>query len=378
MTRVLHIAQPVDGGVAHVTVELAAAERDRGLDVVVASPPGWLAEECRRHSLAWQCWRATRSPGPTVASEVVALRELVRQVRPAVVHLHSSKAGLAGRLLLRGRIPTVFQPHGWSWQAGGPLVAASTLWERSASRWAAAVVCVSEAERAAGLRRGVRARYHVVPNGVDLSVFRPATAAVRRAARARLGVEPNAVVTVCVGRLVPQKGQDLLVQAWRDVRSWVPTSVLVLVGDGPHRPALEALARAEGVLDSVVFAGERADVADCYAAADVVAFPSQWGEGMSLTPLEAQASGRPVVASDVAGVRESLGDGCGEVVAPGDVAGFAAALRRRLADPGTATREGGAARRHAEAFLDARTGWAAQVALVRQLARSAGSARPAG
>ena len=105
---------------------------------------------------------------------------------------------------------------------------------------------------------------------------------------------------------------------------------------------------------SVVFTGTRTDVERCYAAADVVAFSSRWGEAMALTPLEAMASGRPVVATDVAGIRESLGDGCGAVVPPGDEAAFARELVTRLTDPALVEREGAAARAHAERSLDLR------------------------
>ena len=88
------------------------------------------------------------------------------------VHLHSSKAGLAGRLALRCRVPTLFQPHAWSFDAVDGLARRGALaWERWATRWAAAVVCVSAAERDSGIRLGVRARYEVVPNGVDLDKF---------------------------------------------------------------------------------------------------------------------------------------------------------------------------------------------------------------
>ncbi|NEA48622.1 glycosyltransferase, partial [Streptomyces sp. SID10815] len=71
------------------------------------------------------------------------------EVRPDLVHAHSAKAGLAGRLAVRGRIPTVFQPHAWSFEAvGGATAALALRWERWGTRWAARTVCVSEAERA--------------------------------------------------------------------------------------------------------------------------------------------------------------------------------------------------------------------------------------
>ena len=200
---------------------------------------------------------------------------------------------------------------------------AAVGWERLGSRWTSLLVCVSQAERDLGERAGcLPERVVVVPNGVDTQTLRPASAADRARARTALGL-PDAPTAVLVGRLTRQKGQDVAVAAWPAVRAAVPGAHLVLVGDGPDRSALGC--GAEGV--SLV--GARADVVDWYAAADVVLAPSRW-EGMALTPLEAMARGRSVVACDVTGVRESLPGRAGAVVPPEDSAALAAAVVARL------------------------------------------------
>jgi len=347
VSRILHVAQPVDGGVGRYVADLARWQLGAGLEVAVASPPGQLADDV---GAAWVRWDAVRSPGLSAAGETRRLSAVVRRFAPDVVHLHSSKAGLDGRLLLRGRVPTVFQPHGWSWQAGGGAVgAASVAWERLGARWTDLTVCVSADERKAGEARGVvtaRRRTEVVPNGVDLDRFRPVPAAQRAAYRAELGLDPDTPVAVCVGRIDAQKGQDVLVRAWASVRAECPDAVLLLVGDGPGRAGLAG--------DGVRLLGEQPDAPRFYALADVVAFTSQWGEAMALTPLEGMACGRPVVATDVAGVRESVGEGCGAIVPPGDPGALAAALIDRLRSPELADAEGRRARTHAEANLDVR------------------------
>ncbi|KIF05101.1 glycosyl transferase family 1, partial [Streptomyces sp. RSD-27] len=100
---------------------------------------------------------------------------LIRRVRPDLLHAHSAKAGLAGRMAVRGSLPTVFQPHAWSFDAvGGTTAALALRWERAGARWAHRVLCVSEAERRAGEAEGVTARWAVIRNGVDLAHFRPA------------------------------------------------------------------------------------------------------------------------------------------------------------------------------------------------------------
>ncbi|GAA3180800.1 hypothetical protein GCM10010531_38670 [Blastococcus jejuensis] len=343
--RLLHVSQPVEAGVPRVVASLVADQVARGHDVHVACPPGpGLAHEAQARGATVHAWAATRSPGPSVLAETRRLARIVAATDPDVVVLHSAKAGLAGRLAVRGRRPTVFVPHAWSFEAvRGPLARLSTGWEVIGARWADLVVCVSDDEQAAGRRHGVHAGSVVVLNGVDVEALAPRD---RDAARARLGLDGSPTV-VCVGRLAEQKGQDLLLRAWAEVLDAVPEARLVLVGDGPERAALEAAAPP-----NVHFAGAQ-DPADFYAAADVVALPSRW-EGGPLVPLEAMAMGRPVVGFDVQGVATALGD-TGALVAPGDLTGLAAGLARLLTDPDRAAADGRAARRRALEVADLRT-----------------------
>ena len=359
---VLHVTQPTDAGVARAVLDLAAAQAEEGLRVVVASP----ARETFTRALAaggaeHRHWPATRSPGPASLAETARLSRIVRAASPQLVHLHSSKAGLAGRLAIRGSRPTVFQPHAWSFEAvEGAQARGALAWERFAVRWADAVVCVSEAERRRGEEHGVRASYAVVPNGVDLDALVEADPEERAAARRRLALE-EAPLVVCVGRLSRQKGQDVLLEAWPAVSARVPGATLALVGDGPEAERLRDLA-PEGVL----FAGPRDDVPDWLAAADVVAAPSRW-EGMSIALLEALARGRSVVASDTTGAAEAIGDDAGAVVPVGDAGALADALADRLLDPERTSGEGRAARARAEGGHDLRHTIAGVAAVYRGL-----------
>lgn len=349
-SRVLHVSQPTDAGVATCVVQLASAQRAQGLDVHVACPRGGtLSRRLGEADVSVHAWEASRGPGASVVGEVHRLRRVVAQVRPDLLHLHSAKAGLAGRLALRGRLPTVFQPHAWSFDAvTGTVRSATVRWERLACRWTSLLVCVSAAEHEHGLAHGVRApRAVVVPNGVDLTALRPADEADRRRARDVLGL-PAHPLAVCVGRLTHQKGQDVLLAAWPQVLEAVPDARLVLVGDGPQRAALQRAAPSGAVL-----VGARDDVPLWLAAADVVAAPSRW-EGMPLVPLEAMARARSVVATDVVGVQEAVPDDAGAVVPAEDVGALAAALARRLGRSALTAAEGAAGRAHVEAHHDIR------------------------
>ncbi len=355
---VLHVTQPTSGGVARFVLDLAAAQRADGWRVVVASPPdASFVEQLRESGVDHVAWDASRNPGLATAREARTLRALARDVRPDVAHLHSSKAGLAGRVSLRGVAPLMFQPHAWSFEAAtGFERAASLRWERLAARWANLVLCVSEAERDRGIASGIRGRYQVVYNGIDLERFPFVDASATGAAKARLGFD-DAPLVVCVGRLCRQKGQDALLAAWPRVTNAVGDARLVLVGDGPDRDALEAAAPP-----GVTFVGHRDDIPAWLTAADVVAMPSRW-EGMAYTVLEAMAVGRSIVAFDVDGVRESLGD-AGALVAQEDAHGLARAIVARLRDPALVARDAHAARVRVERSHDARD----QLAVVMRLA----------
>jgi glycosyltransferase involved in cell wall biosynthesis len=262
-----------------------------------------------------------------------------------LIHLFSSKAGLAGRLAIRGRSPTLFQPEGWSFAIGGGVGPFARAWERWAARWTDLLICCSRAELEAGRAAGVRGEAELVPNAVDLDDYQPGSDMDRVAVRDRVGLGREPLV-VCVGRLCRQKGQDLLLEAWPGILEAVPTAVLALVGDGPDRKSLE---RRAGV--RVRFLGQRDDVADWLTAADVVALPSRY-EGMAITMLEAMACARTVVAHDVEGMAEALvpqGRPPGGVIVPvGDTARLSAAIVARLLNPDLAAAEGAAARRMVE------------------------------
>jgi glycosyltransferase involved in cell wall biosynthesis len=354
--HILHVSQPVEGGVARVVADLVTAQLAAGLQVTVACPQdGTLSQSLRTQNCTVLRWDATRSPGRRLPGEVWRLARILRDVRPHLVHAHSSKAGLAARLAVRGGLPTVFQPHAWSFAAADGVVARLALgWERLGARWATRVLCVSEAERRTGERRGIGALWCVVPNGVDTLRFRP------EGDDAGAGAGP---LVVCVGRLCRQKGQDVLLQAWPEVVRQVAGARLVLVGDGPDADRLRSCAP-----DSVRFAGAASDAAPWYRAADVVVLPSRW-EGMALAPLEAMACARPVVVTDVDGARESLPPEqlpyC--LVPPEDPDALMRALTALLRDGRLRAELGAQGRRHVLAAHDLRHAADAVIDVYREL-----------
>ncbi|MFJ4878996.1 glycosyltransferase [Streptomyces sp. NPDC088745] len=374
---VLHLVQPVDGGVARVVVDLVGSQVGKGVRALVACPPeGPLARQAAAAGAEVLRWPAGRAPGPGLVSEVLTAAGLIRRSAPDVLHAHSAKAGLAGRLAARGRVPTVFQPHAWSFDAlEGRSAALARRWERYGARWSTAILCVSEAERRVGEAAGIVARWSVVRNGVDLGRFgADGGTGGRAAARSRVprlaGLAPAAPLVVCVGRVCRQKGQDVLMRAWPEVTRSFPGARLALVGDGPDAAELRGSAPP-----GVLFVGAVTDTRPWLQAADVVVLPSRW-EGMALAPLEAMACGTPVVVTDVNGARESLPPGSEPhcLVPSQEPPALAAALTALVADRALREDLGRRARDHARAAHDVRTATAAVLDLYQEVL---GSPRPA-
>jgi phosphatidylinositol alpha-1,6-mannosyltransferase len=191
---------------------------------------------------------------------------------------------------------------------------------------------------------------HLAP-GVDTERFEPDSVA-RAELRARYGLGGRPVI-VCVSRLVPRKGQDMLIQALPSIRQRVPGAALVIVGGGPYLDKLRRLAHGFGVADDVVFTeGVPAEELSAHhAMADVFAMPCRTRgsgldvEGLGIVYLEASATGVPVVAGRSGGAPESVRDGeTGLVVDGWDVGAIAAAVGDLLADPQRAAAMGAAGR----------------------------------
>lgn len=253
-----------------------------------------------------------------------------------VVHGHDWMAvpgGLALRRVLQ--VPVVMTVH-------LPQSAPSMLLMENVGLAACdGVIVNSEAVRAELAGRGVRAdEISLVPNGVDLARFTPA------------GDDPDPARVLFVGRLVPQKGVDVLIRAFGAVLRRRPDARLVIAGDGQQRLYLERLARFLGVRDRVDFLGWQPPdrLPALYRAATVTAVPSLY-EPFGLVALEAMASGRPVVVARVGGLAEIVEDGRGGfTVEPGDDLDLASRLAALLSDTSLARSVGAAARRRAEQY----------------------------
>ncbi|MFI1918755.1 glycosyltransferase family 4 protein [Nocardia sp. NPDC020380] len=198
---------------------------------------------------------------------------------------------------------------------------------------------------------GAESALEYLPPAVDSETFKPDPAA-REELRARYGLGDRPTV-LCLSRLVPRKGQDVLIAAIKGIRERVDGAVLVIAGGGPYEQKLRAMAQALGVSDHVVFTGRvpSKELAAHHTIADVFAMPCRtrgFGldvEGLGIVFLEASATGVPVVAGDSGGAPETVREGeTGKVVSGRSVDAVTDAIVDILADRDAATRMGHAGR----------------------------------
>ncbi|MFT5086120.1 MAG: glycosyltransferase involved in cell wall biosynthesis [Candidatus Latescibacterota bacterium] len=360
--RVLHVITRLDRGGSAENTLLTVAEANRArFDVSLASGPT----------------QGPSSPTEARAREVgeyIDIPDLVRAIRPLndlralwqlyrlmqrgrydIVHTHTSKAGLLGRLAAYfARVPIVVHtPHGHVFYGYyGPWV--SGLFVRL-ERWAASmcdrIIALTSkgAEDHIELGVALRRKFVVIHSGIEF----PESFALgqgREELRAEWGIGADALVVGTLGRLTAIKGQRDLIEAFSLLCGQVPDAYLLLVGDGEERMDLVGLAKNLGVGSRVIVVGWREDIYAALATMDLFALPSI-NEGMGKALVEAMYAGLPCVATRVGGVPELVEDGKeGFIVSAAAPRELADALLKLLLDESLRARCGAAGRRRATAY----------------------------
>ena len=307
---------------------------------------------------------------PFLLGEMLAVRRLVREIEPDVLHVHWIVPQGVAALAAKGPRPMLVTT------LGGDLYGLRDPLSRrvitAVLRRSAAVTTMNEDMRERLIELGARPeQVAVMPMGADVEGIR----------RLAAGIDPVSGRILFVGRLVEKKGAAVLLAALRVLAA--EGYELHIVGDGPLRPDLEAV--AEGLRVTFLGALHRTELAREYAAASVVVFPSVLAtsgdqDGLPVALLEAMAAGRPVIASALPGLADAVEDGrSGLVVPSGDAAALAAAIRSVLSDASDALRLGRGASERADAYSVRSVGERYVALLDRLLAdRSTGGATARG
>lgn len=343
------------GGGQQVTLDVARALDAMGHSVIVASPPGWLADRSLAAGLNHVPFefgdRRMLHPRlriPRVLGflrrcrEIRDLRRLMARSGAKTLHTMATIPHVDGSLASFG------VPWRVVWhlnQIGPPGLAALPAPDRCLAPSRAALAVLRR-------RRALHRRAIVAPNAVDVERFRPPTPDERRRARARFGVADQELVVSCAARLEPLKGIHHLLEATAGL-----SDLVVLVAGAPsgssgddYERALADRAAELGV--DLRLLGTRLDVDQMLHASDIAAFPSMW-EGFGLFPAEAGCAGVAVVASATGGITDVVVDGeTGLLVPPGDERALRRALRDLASDAGRREQLGAAAVAHCRSRFD--------------------------
>jgi glycosyltransferase involved in cell wall biosynthesis len=346
------------GGAEQVLVDLGRVSAEVGLRLsvvaLVDSSDEQNARDLEQHGVEVHRLSLSSRWDPRAFGRAM---QVVRRLQPDVLHTHLKHADLVGGAVARRLgLPLVSTLHLIEDSVRGVDAGKRWLAGQMRRRVADRTVAVSEAQRRWYLDAfpADPARVVTVHNGVVAGV--PLDAGGRAAMRASLGVPTDGLLAVNVAIMRPGKGQEDLLAALARVPEHLRLCV-ALVGDGSERARLESLsAQDRRVSGRVRFAGYRDDVPAVLQAADVVVHPSH-ADALPTALIHALAASAPIVATDVGGIPEVVGEDAGVLLAPGDVDGLAVALSRLADDQASRARMGAAGRRRFEEHFEARQ-WA--------------------
>ncbi len=343
--NITHVVENLNrGGLERMVLDLVRLQQRQGhhCQVVCLFEAGTMAHEL--DAVGVPVVACHKGPGLDLRALARARRAIDRHDTD-ILHTHNAVAHYQGVLAACGLdvLRVLNTRHGMG--AGQRTGRKEWLYRRSLSR-TDMVVTVCEAARRNGVEKGMLppSITRVVPNGIAVERFTPASKDMRERLLALLGLDHHALLIGNVGRLNWTKDQVGLIRAFRQVHRQRPGAALVLIGDGELRDDLEHCALAEGVSDAVHFLGDRNDVRELLRGLDLFVLSSV-SEGYSMALLEACAVALPIIATDVGGNGEIIRDGhTGLLVAPGNPDLLADRMLSLLRDPQRASACGRAAR----------------------------------
>jgi len=317
--RIVHIETGKNWRGAQVQVlHTALGQKRLGHEVSLVCPPGSaLGHKAREAGLEVAFLRCRIA---LYGFDTLKMASYMRKIKPDIVHLHSSHAhnvgGAAARL---ARVPAVVLSR----RMDTPI----TLWHHKLKYKVGydAVIAISHGVKQALVRAGVHSdRISVVRSAIEDHWWKEP--GDREKTRKTLGYANDDIVAAVIASIEPRKGQDLLIRALPQILQAAPNVRLLLVGKDDTSQPERALAKELGLESHVLFAGFRSDVKDIIAASDIIVAPS-YLEGLGVSIMEAMACGKPIVASNVGGIPESVVNGqTGILVKPGDAEALAQAV----------------------------------------------------
>ncbi len=249
-----------------------------------------------------------------------SIYRLIKRIRPHIVHTHTSKAGVLGRLAacLAGVPITIHTPHGHVFHSYyGPIMTKIFVFaEKILSFMTDKIIALTNRERDEHLEEGIASieKYIIIHSGVALDRLINMSVDIE-AGKKKYGIPQDCNVIGVIGRLVPIKGHKYLVSAAKKIVREFHNTVFVFVGDGYLNASLERQAESIGVRKNIIFTGWRKDAAEILDLFDILVLPSL-NEGMGKVLVEGMALGKPIVASSVGGIIDLVRDGENGILVP--------------------------------------------------------------
>jgi len=354
--KVLQLITRLDkGGAPRIFLQLIEGLKGKGIDVVMASGPSQQPEE--EPGKFSQLFHIPYHPLPHLRRDIAPVQDtlalfeiigLIRRERPVLLHTHTTKAGILGRIAGGvTRTKTIHTPHGHLFYGyfGKAKERLYIFLERLAARFCERIITISEDERREYLQRGIgnAKKMVTVYNGIETKQF-PGN---WKKIRAELGTAERIPLVGFVGRLEVVKGPHHFVEAAMEIGNTLPQAHFLVVGDGPMKEALMNKAKGN---PHCHFMGQREDIPDLMAALDLLVIPSI-NDGFNLAAVEAMASSKPIVATAVGGLPEVVGEG-GILVKPEDTKGLAQEVIHLINSPDLRKQIGEKGRKRAETLFD--------------------------
>ena len=368
--KVLHIiTRLIRGGAEHNTLLSVKGLAELGYDVSLAAGPsdkkeGDIELDVRQAGIKLRVFH-------NLVREISPLNDLmaffglylfIKKERFDIVHTHVSKAGILGRWAAKlAGVPFIFHTTHGNYFYGyfNPLLTCFfIILERMTALITDKMITLTEVEQSQYLEQkiGKPSQYTTIHSGIDLNQFNPENIkGNHKDLRRVLGLHEDDFVVGSVGRIAPIKGHEYLIQAAPSIVKKIPRAKFLIVGDGPMRYEMEALATQLGLDEQVFFLGMREDVPELLSIMDAFVLPSR-NEGMGRALVEAMAMGLPCVATSVGGVPEVVTDGeTGLLVPAEEPKALAEAITRLAKDAELSKRLAQAAQRRALSAFGAQT-----------------------
>lgn len=306
------ITKSEPGGVQTHIFQLSKSLKEKGSEVsVMSSPGGWLEKEIKKLGIKFYPNEELSNTFNPIKNFLAfkKIKKAIFNFKPDIVSCHSTKAGFLGRLAVRNKIPTIFTAHGWAFTPGTALwKKLLILTEKLVARFCQKIICVSEFDRQLAIKYKISKpqKIIVIHNGTEISEVQ------------NLNQFKNPPIKIVfLGRLAKPKDPLLLLKTFSDLNLNLKKSAeILIIGDGPLRKEVENFLKKQDreFVKKIKLLGElpREDVLKTLKKAQIFVLTSNW-EGFPRSILEAMSYGLAIIASDVGGTREAVGD-CGILI----------------------------------------------------------------